>query len=315
MGNAESHDTSCNIESQDVKPISKKNLFYDKYNWIPSHPGFEYEELTKNILSRKFDTKEEIGGYVDLRNNFPQIQALNSFPFNPIISVVYLLHYQLLKNKLPIFPPSTMYIYRNIEFYRNVKSLFNFEVIFNSIKQNGFCSENEFPTCNENITASIDNKLMEKSCAFKYIEVHRVKQDIDTIKILLKNEYPLVIGFSVYYDLLSIDSYMWMPDKSEDKKLGGLTGVIVGFIEERKMFIMATTFGKNFGTNGYIMIPYDYVLDPKLTGELYTLDFKKERVEGYIAQRKEMVNLQIDRVAKEETKKQYEKDSFGGLFQ
>ena len=180
-----------------------------------------------------------------------------------------------------------MYIYRNIEFYRNVKSLFNFEIIFNSIKINGFCSENEFPTCDENLNINISNKLQEKACAFKYIEVYKVKQDIDTIKILLKNEYPLVIGFSVYYDLSGIDSYMWMPDKDEDTKLGGLTGVIVGYIEERKMFIMATTFGKYFGT-GYIMIPYDYVLDHRLvTGEIYTLDFKKERVEGYVAQRKE----------------------------
>ena len=313
MGNAESHQAECNIDNKATLQHNKK-FFYDKYNWIPSHPGHEYDEFTKNILSRKFDIEEDLGGYVDLRNNFPQILSLDNLPFNPIISVVYLLHYQLLKNKLPIFPPSAMYIYRNIEFYRNVKSLFNFEIIFNSIKINGFCSENEFPTCDENLNINISNKLQEKACAFKYIEVYKVKQDIDTIKILLKNEYPLVIGFSVYYDLSSIDSYMWMPDKDEDTKLGGLTGVIVGYIEERKMFIMATTFGKYFGTNGYIMIPYDYVLDHRLTGEIYTLDFKKERVEGYIAQRKEMVNLQMNTVIKEETKKQYQKDTFGGLF-
>ena len=71
--------------------------------------GYEYDELTKNILSRKFNIEEDLGGYVDLRNNFPQILSLDNLPFNPIISVVYLLHYQLLKNKLPI--PTICYVY------------------------------------------------------------------------------------------------------------------------------------------------------------------------------------------------------------
>ena len=45
-----------------------------------------------------------------------------------------------------------------------------------------------------------------------------------------------------------------------------------------------------------------------------SLDFKKERVEGYINQRKEMVNLQNNREIQKENKKQYQEDSFGSLF-
>ena len=112
-----------------------------------------------------------------------------------------------------------------------------------------------------------------------------------------------------------IDGLQQLPDESIDSKLGGITFVLVGYIEERKMFIAATTFGKNYGTNGFILIPYDYILLSKYTSELYTLDFKKERVEGYINQRKEMVNLQNDKIIHDKNKKQYEKDSFGGLFQ
>ena len=33
-------------------------------------------------------------GYVDLRTNFPQIISMDNLPINPIISVVYMLHYQ-----------------------------------------------------------------------------------------------------------------------------------------------------------------------------------------------------------------------------
>ena len=131
---------------------------------------------------------------------------------------------------------------------------------------------------------------------------------------MLSNDYPILVGISVYYDLTTVDSYMWMPDEKIDKKLGGTTFVLVGYIEERDMFIAATTFGKYYGTNGFILIPYDYILNPKCTGEMYTLDFRKERVEGYINQRKEMVNLQNNDNIHNENKKQYQEYSFGNLF-
>ena len=315
MGAEQSHDASCSIEKEDNNTNNNgKTFFYDKYNWIPSLPGFEFETLTIEKLKRKFDCEQELTGYIDLRTSFPQIQSIDNLPFNPIISVVYLLHYQLLKNKLPIFPPSAAYIYHHINFYKDIVSLFSFEIIFNSIANYGFCSENELPTRASNLNIKLDNKLIEKACAFKFIDIYKVEQKLDVIQRLLSNDYPILVGISVYYDLSNVDSYMWMPDEKLDKKLGGITFVLVGYISERNMFIAATTFGKYFGTNGFILIPFDYILNPKYTGELYTLDFKKERVEGYINQRKEMVNLQNNREIQKENKKQYQEDSFGSLF-
>ena len=106
------------------------------------------------------------------------------------------------------------------------------------------------------------------------------------MKILIKNKYPILIGFTVYYDLSNVDSFMWMPDKSQDKKIGGLAGVIVGYIDDRKMFIVAQTFGDNFGERGYVLMPYEYVLDESYTFEKYILDFNSDRVRGYISQRR-----------------------------
>ena len=315
MGNTESHAVPCSIDKSDDTKIEKtRQCYFDKYNWIPSLPGFEYTTLNSESLKRKFSQESDLPGYVDLRTSFPQIRSIDSLPFNPIISVTYLLHFKLLKNKLPIFPPSAMYIYKHIEYYRDVKSLFSFDSIFKSILNYGFCSENDIPTTPSNLNVKIDQKLLEKACAFKFLEVYKVTQELESIKILLSNDCPILVGFTVFYDLGTIDSYLWIPDKQIDKKLGGLTVVLVGYIEERNMFIAATTFGKYCGTNGFIMIPYDYILNKDYTGELYTLDFKKERVEGYINQRKEMVNLQKDVKIHQDNKKQYQEDSFGGLF-
>ena len=136
MGNTESHDESSDLEKISEQKNINHKFFFDKYNWTPSLPGFEYDTITETMLKRKFNLESTFiaQDYVDLRNNFPQILSINTLPFNPIISVVYLLHYQLLKNKLPIFPPSALYIYKHISFYKNIKCLYSPSSIKKNLK-------------------------------------------------------------------------------------------------------------------------------------------------------------------------------------
>ena len=126
MGNSNS--VELNHENMN-KPVIKKQ-YKSKYNLIPSHPGHEYESITHNILKRKYDVNDDSikDKYVDLRNNFPNIINISNIPLNPIACVSYILHYSLLKNNLPIFPPSLMYIYNNIQYYPNVTSIMCFDV-------------------------------------------------------------------------------------------------------------------------------------------------------------------------------------------
>jgi len=312
MGNSVSHEESHEVNHS--KTLTKiTNFYFDKYNLIPSLPGHEYTTINMDVLKKKYNVDDKIEDYIDLRNTFPNIINMDILPFNPVISVVYILHWALLRNKLPIFPPSPMYIYRNISYYKNVKSLLCFDVIFNSIKEFGFCSENEFHMITENLTSDIPLRIKEKSLAFKFIKIYKVEQELYTIQHLLKNKYPILIGLTIYYDLTKISSYMWMPDATQDKKLGGLGGVLVGYINERKMFIMASTFGGSFGTSGFILIPYEYVLNPEYTFELYTLDFDSDRVDGYINQRKQMISLENKNIT-QQSKQEYNKDMFGNLF-
>ena len=68
-------------------------------------------------------------------------------------------------------------------------------------------------------------------------------------------------------------------------------GVLVGYIHDRKMFIMAQTYGTNFGQNGYILVPYEYILNKNLTFEMYVLKIEKGRVDGYLNQNKPVMSL------------------------
>jgi len=304
--------TSLKNTNEIVK--SKVTYYKDAYNWIPSFCGYDWKLIDMQIASRRFDMEEPLPNYVDLRANFPQIQSMHPFPFNPIISVLYVAHYQLLRNGLPVFPLSAMYIYKNLQFYRNVSSLFSFECIFRTIQNAGLCSENDFRTNKENLekTDMLPNELVEKSRAFQFIDVYRVDHNLELIKRLIKNEIPVLCGFVVYYDMAGIQTHMYMPIPEREQKLGGLTGVLVGYIEERKTFIMATTFGSKYGSSGYIFVPYSYITDVRLTMELYVMDFQKDRVESYIIQRKKMTELETTEL--KQSAKKYSRDDFGSLF-
>jgi len=310
-------DIDKNTTKNNNEIVKSKNVYFkEQYNWVPSFASINYQQWNRINIERRYDIALELPTYVDLRNDFPLIKSMFPYPFNPIISVLYILQYQLLKNGLPVFPPSAMYTYKNMFYYNNVSSIMSFETIFNSILQNGLCSENDYPSNDENFndTNSFDNKLVEKARSFQFIEIYTVEHKLETIKVLLKNKVPILCGLVIYYDMKLVDTHMWLPEHTNDNKLGGMAGVIVGYIEDRKVFIMTTTYGQSFGMSGYIFIPYDYILNPKYNMEMYTIDFNKERVDGYIHQHRDMVVLQNKKTEKIETEKKYKRDEFGGLF-
>ena len=84
---------------------------------------------------------------------------------------------------------------------------------------------------------------------------------------------------------------MWIPDLSIDNRIGGITGLIVGYSDDRECFIVKMAFGKSFGISGYVMVPYNYVIDKELVPEIYYLDLKKNRIEGFINQKRDVISL------------------------
>ena len=310
MGNT----SSAELNHDNVKIPAVNKQYSSRYNLVPSHPGHEYDTITLENLKKKYDISENntLDKYIDLRSGFPNIINIGNIPLNAVACVSYALHYSLLKNSLPVFPPSLMYIFNNIQFYPNVSSILNYDTIFHSILDNGFCSENEMRTSESNIGVSIDEKTREKALAFKFINIYKVQNKLETLKILIKHKYPILIGMTVYYELSNIDSYLWMPDTKQDRKLGGIGGVIVGYIDERQMFIVASTYGESFGQSGYILVPYDYIINENYTYEKYILDFNSDRVNGYISQRREMVSL--EKKPNEKVKEIYKQNMFDNLF-
>lgn len=281
-----------NTPSNDVHE-REKIFFNKKYNWVLSYPMSEYECINSDTINRITNTTESNNSeYIDHRNSCPPVLDIQEIPIHTISSVASMLNYQLIKNKLPIFPPSRLYIYNNCSYFPNVSSLLSFEIVFNSVQNFGFCSEVDWEYNTDNLNMTIPDRHYKVGEAFKYIKIYNVENSLEIIKRLLQNEMLLLIGIVLYYDLDKVRDRMWLPDISIDKKLGGTTGLLVGYIDSRESFIVKFSFGKNFGTSGYLLVPYKYILNKYLTPEIFYLDLDKNRVEGFLNQRKKTVSLE-----------------------
>ena len=67
-----------------------------------------------------------------------------------------------------------------------------------------------------------------------------------------------------------------MPKESDDI-IGGLSGIICGYIEKRKMLIVFVGISKKCGDKGYIYIPYDYIKSI-YQSELWIIELEEELI-------------------------------------
>lgn len=289
--------------------LNKKNMYCPIYNLIPSYPTY-YPLINEEYVDKNF-IKCDLPSYIDLRQSFPPIIDMGQLPLNPIYSILYIIQYKLVKYNLPVFPLSAIYTFNHINGFENIKSVFSFDQLFKSIQNYGISSESEVPTNHSNLNIITDTDIiLERARALRFIDVYQIEQNLHVIKSCLKNGMPILVGMCMFVDLVNIDTTLWMPNNTIDHFRGGLSGVIVGYIDERQMFIVAQTFGDNFGQHGYILVPYDYILDIKLTFEIYSIDLLRSRVEGYLNQRKEMISLETKTLKniEKDKKKDYDND-------
>jgi len=279
-----------NTESSEYQ---KKKFFNPMYNWILSFPNKEYEiidnENSKKIINTDYDSNKQ---YIDLRNKCPPILDIGKLPIHTVSTIASILNYQLTRNKLTVFPPSLLFIYKNISFYEDVNSLITYDCIFKSIEKYGFCSEIDLSSEISNIKdISIPLDIYKRAESYKFINVYRIGNSIQLIKHFLQNDMVLAIGFVLYTDLNKISNNLWIPDFNKNNKLGRMTGMVVGYLDSKQEFIIQLGLGKYFGTSGYITMPYEYLSDKDLVPEIYYIDLEKSKIEGSLTQQREIISL------------------------
>ena len=89
----------------------------------------------------------------------------------------------------------------------------------------------------------------------------------------LAEGYPFTFGLELFASFQSAGSHglIPMPDPHKDQHDGGHAMLCVGYSDPDKVFIVRNSWGDDWGDRGYCYIPYDYMTNSDLNGDLWSI--------------------------------------------
>ena len=102
----------------------------------------------------------------------------------------------------------------------------------------------------------------------------RVAQSLGQMQGCLAEGFPFVFGFTVYesFESAAVAKTGTVPmPKSGERVVGGHCVVAVGYSDARRTFVIRNSWGTAWGQQGYCTMPYEYLLNPGLVSDLWTI--------------------------------------------
>lgn len=228
--------------------FENQNEGYKEFNWIPSLG----ENTTIEIINDE-ETYNKL--YIDHRDKIPIIED-NDLEHLQVVKVVCCaINFSLLNsNKVAPFRPSYKYIYYYLSRYKGLHNRHSFKEIESVITKFGLSNKNDYDQLID-VTKPSD-EIYNKSLPYRHLKFNFIKPD--DIKKILINGDSVLLGMGIYNNFMDTrnSNTLSTPDE-KDEIIGGFCGLIVGFIEKDKKYIVMTVKGKSWGDNGFIFIPYD----------------------------------------------------------
>jgi C1A family cysteine protease len=141
----------------------------------------------------------------------------------------------------------------------------------------GVCPEADDPYNPHQFTQAPSNKAISDAEQFTIRRYHRITT-LEGLKQALAQGHGIVLGIAVYESFESVNAedtgYIPMPQPGE-RRLGGHALFCCGYQDDTQYAgggytIVKNSWGTEFGDDGYVYLPYDYISQPKLTSDIWT---------------------------------------------
>jgi len=253
-----------------------------RYNWVKDK--FDFRDITYTYAPSDFPSS------VDLRAKCPPVVNqgdLGSCTANALAGALGFLELQeeaAGQTNQPeefgtdFIPFSRLFIYWNERMIEGDPTQDNGAQLRDGIKSlvaTGACSE---------ITWPYDPSLAFKQptpASFAEAANHKISlyqsldgTDIAALKSCLALGYPFVFGFQVFesFESDSVASTGIVPiPTTNEQRLGGHAVMCVGYSDQTRMFIVRNSWGPYWGDKGYFYLPYDFMTNPDLTDDFWTV--------------------------------------------
>lgn len=125
------------------------------------------------------------------------------------------------------------------------------------------------------VVSNFDDKppksAYQDALGYMIADYQSVDQNLDHIRQAISTGFPVVIGIQVYQSFeTAVNGKIPMPAPNE-KLLGGHAIVLTSYDDSKQVFGFRNSWGSDWGQDGYGTLPYQYVLDQKLTEDLWII--------------------------------------------
>lgn len=253
------------------------------YGWRRDPPDCRDYPFEKLVRLKSFET-QALPDHVYLRRFCSEVTdqgALGSCTANAITN---LLEYNLCAAGLggPKFKDmSRLFLYYNERKMEGTVSEDSGATLRDGVKalaDLGICAESDWPYVVEKF-ANEPGASCYQAALVNRIHSYYSMSTLNQLRASLANGHPFVFGFMVYdgfeSDKVARTGVVDMPGKSE-QLLGGHAVMAMGYNDAQRRFLIKNSWGKRWGLpnpalRGYFTIPYDYLADPNLASDFWTI--------------------------------------------
>lgn len=200
---------------------------------------------------------------IEIRNNLAPEKAGLEFDFNDFD------------------PVSPMFIYNNERLFEGVDlsndaGATTLADACRCLLEKGICKESTFPYTPENLLLVPPQAAYAEAANHKVPVKYQLIQTANNLMSCLASGFPFIFGISVYDSFMTEDVALSgvVPFPTVlDRPVGGHALCCVGYkLNEYWMF--QNSWGLGWGVKGFGYLPWDYLLEPNLGGDLFTLRYK-----------------------------------------
>lgn len=236
----------------------------NKGGWIPDFPDMRDKKIEFNKRHYR-----KVRSRVDLRSNFGHMYNQKGINSSTICAVCSAFVYDQKTKNFPKFNPSRLFLYYNVRKQNDCINEDNGTSIRDTLRclnKIGICDEKYWPYDTNFILTKPEKKAYDNIKFKGSIRYKKVNKSLDDLKACLSIKKPIIFGYAIYSSFE--DPTLWdpksdsmpIPKINKEVLMGGQTGVLVGYADKRKAFIVRNNFGKKWGMNGYFLMPYKYCL-------------------------------------------------------
>lgn len=262
-----------------AKPNSEiMNRKISKYGWLPDIP-----DQRDFVYAAPAAVVRNLPSSVNLQKSCPPVYDQSSLGSCTANAIGGAFEFELIRqNKGIDFTPSRLFIYYNERVIEHTVDSDSGAMIkdgMKSVNKQGVCPEKMLPYDIEKFAEKPAKSCYEAALNHQVLSYHRVTRSLGQMRGCLADGYPFVFGFSVYESFESAavekSGKVNMP-KPNEQQVGGHAVMAVGYNHASKRFIVRNSWGPEWGQSGYFTMPYDYLMEPGLSDDFWTIRLVEE---------------------------------------